>query len=143
MIALPYDNYATLYLLKNRKEYDKNFYFYIKGQLIAEILTALGLCNYSCGRFNNKTEKKEVYKYVEVVFGKKAKEKHNASAYAIFDIPNAHKTHFFDKDLENLRKEKYPFCTSLFIQNDDSAVLDFKLYFTEKGFKKKENILKC
>lgn len=142
MIALPYDNYATLYLLKNRKEYDKNFYFYAKGQLIAEILTALDLCNYGCGRLNNEAEKKEFYKYVEVVFGKKAQEKYNANAYAIFDIPNAHKTYFFDKDLEKLRKEKYPYCTSFFIQKDDSAVLDFKFYFTEKGFKKKEKYIK-
>lgn len=142
MVALPYDNYASSSRLKSYKTPNKNFYFYAKGQLVGEILTALDLCNYNCGRFNNKAEKKEFYKYVEVVFGKRAKEKYNANAYAIFDIPNAHKTYFFDKDLEKLRKEKYPYCTSLFIQKDDSAVLDFKLYFTEKGFKKKEKYIK-
>lgn len=142
MIALPSDNYAQLYLLKNKKNYDKNFFFYAKGQLVGEILTSLGLCDSGCGSLNNETEKKEFYKYVEVVFGKKAREKYNANAYAIFDLPNADKTYFFDKDLEKLRKEKYPYCTSLFIQNDNSAVLDFKLYFTEKGFKKKEKYIK-
>ena len=142
MIALPYDNYATLYLLKNRKNDDKNFFFYAKGQLVGEILTSLGLCNSRCGSLHNETEKKEFYKYVEVVFGKKAREKYNANAYAIFNLPNADKTYFFDKDLEKLRKEKYPYCTSLFIQKDERAVIDFKLYFTEKGFKKKEKYIK-
>lgn len=143
MIALPYDNNAERDRLQNKENYhNKNFFFDAKGKLVGEILTSLGLCNSGCGSLHNEIEKKEFYKYVEVVFGKKASEKYNANAYAIVDLPNAHKTHFLDKDLEKLRKEKYPYCTSLFIQNDNSAVLSFKLYFTEKGFKKKEKYIK-
>jgi hypothetical protein len=142
MLALPYDNYAALSRLKKDKTPDKNFYFYAKGQLVSEILTSVDLCNGMCGYLRSQTEKEEFSKYVEVVFGKKAKEKYNANAYAIYDLPNANKTYFFDEDLEKLRKEKFPYCTSLFIQKDKRAVLNIKIYFTEKGFKKKEKYIK-
>lgn len=141
LIAFPYDYFTLFPNQKNNHTAHNNFYFYPKSQVTAEIETSLGLY-YDQGDSRNKDiENAELYNYVNFIFGKQAKEKYNADSFSVSDLPNGNETYFFDEALENLRKEKYPYCTSLFIQKDERAVLAIKFFFTEKGFKKKEKYI--
>ncbi|WP_139959610.1 hypothetical protein [Flavicella sediminum] len=142
MIVFPSDFFGFFGSFEKYKTTElSTFYFHPKGQVTAEVETSLGLY-YSPGDSRNKViENVDLYNYVDFIFGKQAKEKYNADSYSVSNLPDAHKTYFVDESLEKLRKKKYPYCTSLFIQKDERAVLDIKLFFTKKGFKKKEKYI--
>ena len=142
MIAFPSTFFSLNSGKKNNTKSYNTFYFDFKGQATAEIETSLGLY-YSPGDSRNKDiNKVELYNYVNFIFGMRAKEKYNADSYSVSNLPDSYKTYFVDESLEKLRKKKYPYCTSLFIQKDERAVLDIKFFFTRKGFKKKEKYIK-
>ncbi|WP_139959613.1 hypothetical protein [Flavicella sediminum] len=126
---------------KNNKKTHTTFYFNWKSQVITEIETSLGMYYRPRDSRNRDINQAELYNYVNFIFGKQAKEKYNADSYSVSNLPDAHKTYFVDESLEKLRKKKYPYCTSLFIQKDKRAVLDIKFFFTKKGFKKKEKYI--
>lgn len=145
MIAFPYSLYGFTFNLKGEKKTTaiNQFYFAPKSQVISEIKISLGLYDPT---FWSKNDKKDIsfdlYNHADFVYGKQAREKYNANAYSISDLPNAEKVYFFGQSVEKLSKiEKYPHCTSLFIQRDEKG-FEIKFFFTEKGFKKKEKYIK-
>ena len=142
MIAFPFDFFNFFDLPKENRNTEHNEFFFDRtGQIIAEIGTSLGVYEeFKPPTINIKHF--DLYQYASFIFGKLAKEKYNADSYSVSNLPDAHKTYFVDESLEKLRKEKYPYCTSLFIQKDERAVLDIKFFFTKKGFKKKEKYIK-
>ena len=140
MIAFPFDFFNFFDLPKENTEHNE-FFFDRTGQIIAELGTSLGVYEEFKPPIIN-IKHFDLYQYASFIFGKLAKEKYNADSYSVSSLPDAHKTYFVDESLEKLRKEKYPYCTSLFIQKDERAVLDIKFFFTKKGFKKKEKYIK-
>jgi len=91
---------------------------------------------------NADTVKVDLDDYVTVVSGHLAQEMFNADFIFIYDLPDTNSSCFFDGDLEDMRAPKYPHCTSLFICKADRPVMEIKLYFTEKGEKRKDEYLK-
>ncbi|WP_147676345.1 hypothetical protein [Algibacter pacificus] len=132
---------------ENKTTAINTFSFRPKNQVINEIKTVLDIYYHPfwSKNDNNKNVSFDLYKYADFIFGRQAREKYNADAYSISDIPNIDKSEFFGLQGQSLQKlpqiDKYPHCTSLFIQRDE-RVLEVKFFFTEKGFKKKEKYIK-
>lgn len=112
-----------------------------RGQILAEIKTALGLYYSYAHPLNNNSTRFDFNDYVTIIAGKKAREMFNADSIYIYDIPSADSVYFFDKSLEKTRKEKYPYCTGVFISKDGRASMDFKLFLTKKGKKQEEKYI--
>ncbi len=112
-----------------------------RGQISAEIKTALGLYYSYAHRLNNNSASFDLNDYVTIISGKKAREMFNADSIYIYEIPGADSVYFFDKSLEETRKRKYPYCTGVFISKDDRATMDFKLFFSKKGKKNEEKYI--
>ena len=123
------------------------FSFTPKNQVTSEIKTVLDIYYHPFWSENdtNKNVSFDLYKYADFIFGRQAREKYNADAYSISDLANTGKFKFFGLQGQSLEKlsqiDKYPYCTSLFIQRDE-RVIDIKFFFTKKGFKKKEKYIK-
>lgn len=149
IIALPFRLFELGSLLPKQKNIDttliNTFIFLPKTQIINEIKIPLELYYHSFWSDNDKNKEVtfDVYKYADFIFGRKAREKYNADAYSISDIPKTDEFEFFSlrgQSIENLPVNKFSFITSLFIQKGEKA-LDIKFFFTEKGFKKKEKYI--
>jgi hypothetical protein len=108
-----------------------------RSQITGEIKTALGLYYHPHSPLNNDSAQFNFNDFVTIISEKKAKEMFNADSIFIYDLPNADSGHFFDESLEKLRQEKYPYCTGVFIFKKKRAIMDIKLFFTEKGQMKK------
>ncbi|AJR04841.1 hypothetical protein [Siansivirga zeaxanthinifaciens] len=131
---------------ENKTTAINTFSFEPKNQVINEIKIPLELYYHPFWSDNDKNKEVtfDVYKYADFIFGRKAREKYNADAYSISDIPKTDEFEFFSlrgQSIENLPVNKFSYCTSLFIQKGEKA-LDIKFFFTEKGFKKKEKYIK-
>jgi len=112
-----------------------------RSQITGEIRSALGLY-FGHGNPLNKNNVETRFKdYVTIIAGKKPYEMFNADSIFIYDLPNADSVYFFDESLERMRKEKYPYCTGMFITKNDRATMDIKLFFTKKGEKKKNQYI--
>ena len=112
-----------------------------RGQISAEIKTALGLYYRYGHPSNNDSVKIDLNDYVTIISGKKAHEMFNADTIYIYDIPSADSVYFFDSSLEKIRKRKYPYCTGVFISKDGRATMYFKFFFTERSKKKEEKYI--
>ena len=112
-----------------------------RGQISAEIKTALGLYYSYAHPLNNNSTRFDFNDYVTIIAGEKAREMFNADTIYIYDIPSADSVYFFDKSLEKTRKSKYPYCTGVFISKDDRATMHFKLFFTKRAKKKEEKYI--
>lgn len=109
-----------------------------RGQIAGEIKTALGLYYHYGSSLNNDTAKFDFNNYVTIIAGHRPRELFNADSIFIYDLPSADSVCFFDESLEKMRKEKYPYCTGIFICKNGRATMDIKFFFTQKG-KKKQN----
>ena len=112
-----------------------------RGQISAEIKTALGLYYRHGHPSNNVSVKIDLNDYVTIIAGDKPREMFNADTIYIYDIPGADSVYFFDKSLEKTRKRKYPYCTGVFIIKDGRASMDFKFFFTKRSKKKEEKYI--
>lgn len=112
-----------------------------RGQISAEIRTALGLFYRPGHPLNNDSIKIDLKDYVTIIGGDKPRVMFNADSIYIYEIPNGDSVYFFDKSLENTRKGKYPYCTGIFISKDGRATMDLKLLLTKKGKKKEEKYI--
>ena len=112
-----------------------------RGQILAEIKTALGLFYSSSHQLNNDSTSFDLNDYVTILSGKKAHEMFNADSIYIYERPGADSVYFFDKSLEETRQRKYPYCTGVFISKDGRAKRDFKLFFSKKGKKNEEKYI--
>ena len=112
-----------------------------RGQISAEIKTALGLYYRYAPPLNNNSARFDFNDYVTIIAGKKAREMFNADSIYIYEIPGADSVYFFDKSLEKTRKGSYPYCTGVFISKDGRATMDFKLFLTKKGKKNEEKYI--
>jgi hypothetical protein len=112
-----------------------------RGQISAEIKTALGLYYSYAHPLNNDSAKFDFNDYVTILAGEKAREMFNADSIYIYEIPGADSVYFFDKSLEKTRKSKYPYCTGVFISKDDRATMYFKLFFTKRAKNKEEKYI--
>lgn len=110
-------------------------------QITAEIKTALGLYYMIGSPLNNDTAEFDFNDYVTIITGKKPREMFNADEIFIYDLPKGDSVFFFDESLEKMRKEKYPYCTGVYINKNGTSTLDFKFFFTEKGLKKKKKYI--
>jgi hypothetical protein len=110
-------------------------------QITGELKTALGLYFHYGSSLNIDTVKFDFNDYVTIIAGKKPREMFNADSIFIYDLPNADSVYFFDESLERMRKEKYPYCTGMFITKNDRATMDIKLFFTKKGEQKKNQYI--
>lgn len=108
-----------------------------RSQITGEIRSALGLYFGHGNPLNKNNVETRFNDYVTIIAGKKPYEMFNADSIFIYDLPNADSVYFFDESLERIRKEKYPYCTGMFITKNDRATMDIKLFFTKKGEKKK------
>ena len=114
-----------------------------RGQISGEIETALGLY-YGLGVYSSDTAAAQFdfNDYVTIIAGKKPREMFNADSIFVYDLQNADSVYFLDSSLEKMRKEKYPYCTGVFIHKNDRATMDIKFFFTEEGKKKKNEYIK-
>ena len=112
-----------------------------RGQISAEIKTALGLYYRHGHPSNNDSVKIDLNDYVTIIAGKKAHEMFNAYTIYIYDIPSADSVYFFDSSLEKMRRRKYPYCTGLFVIKNGRATMYFKFFFTERSREKKEKYI--
>ena len=114
-----------------------------RGQISGEIETALGLY-YGLGVYSSDTAAAQFdfNDYVTIIAGKKPREMFNADSIYVYDLPNADSVYFLDSSLEKMRKEKYPYCTGVFIHKNDRATMDIKFFFTEDGKKKRNDYIK-
>jgi hypothetical protein len=112
-----------------------------RGQISAEIKTALGLYYRFKHPLNNDSTRFDFNDYVTIIAGKKAHEMFNADSIYIYEIPGADSVYFFDKSLEKIRKRSYPYCTGVFISKDGRATMYFKLFFTKRAKKKEEKYI--
>jgi hypothetical protein len=112
-----------------------------RGQISAEVKTALGLYYRYAHPLNNNSARFDFNDYVTIIAGKKAHEMFNADSIYIYDIPSADSVYFFDKSLEKIRKGSYPYCTGVFISKDGRATMDFKLFLSKEGKKKEEKYI--
>jgi len=112
-----------------------------RGQILAEIKTALGLYYRPGHPSNNKSVNIDLKDYVTIISGKKAHEMFNADTIYIYNIPSADSVYFLDSSLEKIRKRKYPFCTGVFISKDGRATMYFKFFFTERSREKEEKYI--
>lgn len=110
---------------------------YLHAQITGEIKTALGLYYHYGSSLNNDTAKFDFNDYVTIITGKKPREMFNADSIFIYDLPNADSVYFFDESLEKMRKERYPYCTGMFIFKNGRTTMDIKFFFTKKGEKNK------
>jgi hypothetical protein len=83
-----------------------------------------------------KTDNFKMDTYISVLPSEKSKEWFNADSVFFF---NADSTYFFDS--ENIRSDKYIYCTSMFISKYNHGMLYFKWFFTEKGKKNEQKYL--
>ncbi len=112
-----------------------------RGQISAEIRTALGLFYRPGHPLNNDSVEIDLKDYVTVIAGDKPRVMFNADTIYIYEIPNGDSVYFFDKSLEEMRKRRYPYCTGIFISKDGRATMDLKLLLTKKGKKKEEKYI--
>ena len=112
-----------------------------RGQISAEIRTALGLFYRPGHPLNNDSVKIDLKDYVTIIAGEKPRKMFNADSIYIYEIPNGDSVYFFDKSLEEMRKRNYPYCTGIFISKDGRATMDLKLLLTKKGKKKEEKYI--
>jgi hypothetical protein len=105
--------------------------------ITAEIKTSLGLYYHHGSSLNNDTTKLDIYDYVTIIAGKMAREMFNADSIFIYDLPNADSVYFFDESLENMRKEKYPYCSGMLIYKNNRPTMNIKFFFSEKGYIKR------
>ena len=112
-----------------------------RSQITGEIKTALDLYYHYGSSLNNNTAKFDFNDYVTIIAGKKPNKMFNADSIFVYDLPNADSVYFFDESLEKMRKEKYPYCTGIFICKNGRATMDIKLFFTKKGEKKKSHYI--
>jgi hypothetical protein len=123
------------------KNGEKVLSLYPRTEITGEIKTALGLYYSYAHPLNNDTAKFNFYDYVTIVIGKKPREMFNADSIFIYDLPNADSVYFFDESLEKMRKEKYPYCSGMFICKNGRATMNIKIFFTKKGEKKKSQYI--
>lgn len=109
-----------------------------RGQITAQIKTALGLYYSFAHQFNNDSTVFNFNDYVTIIAGEKPREMFNADSIYIYDIPSADSVYFIDSSLEKMRKRKYPYCTGVFISKDGRASMEFKLFFTKNAKKEEE-----
>lgn len=112
-----------------------------RSQITGEIKTALGLYYHPHSPLNNDSAQFNFNDFVTIISGKKAKEMFNADSIYIYDLPNSDSGYFFDESLEKMRKEKYHYCTGIYIFKNKRAVMDIKLLLTEKGNEKKNEYI--
>jgi len=112
-----------------------------RGQISAEIKTALGLYYRPGHPSNNDSVNIDLKDYVTILAGEKPREMFNADTIYIYDIPSADSVYFLDNSLEKMRKRKYPYCTGVFISKDGRATMYFKLFFTKRSRKKEANYI--
>ncbi len=127
-------NYVSKKEKERRGMVNRNFH---RSQITGEIRSALGLYFGHGNPLNKNNVETRFNDYVTIIAGKKPYEMFNADSIFIYDLPNADSVYFFDESLERIRKEKYPYCTGMFITKNDRATMDIKLFFTKKGEKKK------
>jgi len=108
-----------------------NIRFFPINQILGEVASGVG-AYYRHGYFID-TAKFDFYDYATVITGKKAREMFNADTLYIYDIPNADSSYFFNKELEKMQKENYPYCTGVVICKKGRIAMEMKLFFTEKG----------
>ena len=102
-----------------------------------EIKTSMGLYYCPGHPLNKDTAKIDFNDYVTTISGKKPRDMFNADSLFVYDLPNADSVYFFNDELEKMRKEKYPYCTGLFITKKGRATMEIKFFFTQSGKKKK------
>jgi hypothetical protein len=112
-----------------------------RSQISGEIKTALGLYYHPHSPLNRESSKFNFNDFVTIISGKKAKEMFNADSIFIYDLPNADSVYFFDESLEKMRKEKYPYCTGMFLSKKGRATMEVKFFFTKNGVKKKNQYI--
>lgn len=127
-------NYISNKEKERRGIINSNFH---RSQITGEIRNNLGLYFGHGNPLNKNSVETRFNDYVTIIAGKKPREMFNADSIFVYDLPNADSVHFFDESLERMRKEKYPYCTGMFITKNDRATMDIKLFFTKKGEKKK------
>ena len=127
--------------IKDRKSLGLPQINHPRNQIVNEIKTALGLYYHYGSPLNKDTVTFNFNAHVTVISGKKPYEMFNADSIFIYDLPNADSVYFFDESLEKMRKEKYPYCTGIFICKNGRATMDIKLFFTKKGEKKKNQYI--
>lgn len=112
-----------------------------RGQISAEIKTALGLYYRPGHPSNINSVIIDLKDYVTIIAGDKPREMFNADSIYIYDLPSADSVYFLDSSLEMMRKRKYPYCTGVFISKDGRATMYFKLFFTKRSKKKEEKYI--
>jgi len=113
-----------------------NIFFHPLNQIIAEIKSGLG--TYNRISVSDDTSDFEFQNYVTIIVGKKVRKMFNADTLYIYDIPNADSSVFLNEELENIRKENYPYCKGIAICKEARISTQIRLFFSEKG-KLKEN----
>ena len=130
------------YVSKNEKErlgmVNCNFH---RSQITGEIRSALRLYFGHANPLNKDNVETRFNNYVTIIAGKKPYDMFNADSIFVYDLPNADSVYFFDESLEIIRKEKYPYCTGVFICKNGMATMNIKLFFTKKGEKKKNHYI--
>lgn len=112
-----------------------------RGQISAEIKTALGLYHRPGHPSNNDSVNIDLKDYVTILAGEKPREMFNADTIYIYDIPSADSVYFLDNSLEKMRKRKYPYCTGVFISKDGRASMYFKFFFTKRSKNREEKYI--
>ena len=126
-----------------QKDYTtEKLFSYRMAQIFAEIETALGF-HYGPGNPNNRTGGFNSKNHITTIIGERILDMYNADASYIYDIPGADSTFFLmDKQLEIMRKKKYPNCTGLLIHKEGIRGGIYLMFlFTEKGKKNKEKYI--
>ena len=121
--------------------YSINTTYVPEGQINHDIRTALGLWYSYHHPLNKDTAKVDLYDFTTVITGKKAHKMFNADKFYIYDIPGGDSVFFKDKELEDLRKKHYPYCTGLAIHKEGRIVTKLKIFFSEKGKKKEDEYI--
>lgn len=106
-----------------------------RSQIIAELKTALGEYYHPHHPKNINSAEFNFNKFVTVVSGNRAIQMFNADSIYIYDIPGGDSVYFFNEALEKKRKNKYPYCSSLFISKKGRVGMDLKFFFTKRGKK--------
>ena len=73
-----------------------------------------------------------------LISGEKAQELFNADSVYVYDLPKGSAVKIWDIPLDRIRRNKYPYCSGIYIYKKNRAVMGAKLFFTEEG-KKKQN----
>lgn len=110
---------------------------YRRDKITSEIRSALGLYFGPKSPLNKDSVEIRFNDYVTIVTGKKATEMFNADSIFVYDLPNTNHLCFLDESIEKMRKEKLPYCTKVVVYKNDGATMEIKLFFTEKGEKRK------